>query len=145
MCASRHNVPFVGSHAALPGVQRDMAIVAMCAVASLTVAHGPPTQPGRCASARPTSPAPAIVLASVLTRVEPRWPVLSDVRNAGPIVLEVTVDAAGAVADVQVLRSVPVYERAAVDAVRQWKFAPATLHGSPVPMLQFITLKLPRR
>ena len=75
---------------------------------------------------------------SVLTRVEPQWPVLPEVRDVGPVVLEVVVDASGAVTHVHVLRSIPAYDRAAVEAVRQWKFAPATLHGSPVPIFHFV-------
>ena len=97
-----------------------MTLLVMCAVASLTTP-------------------------SVLTRVEPKWPVLPELRDGGPVVLQVVVDASGAVADVHVLRSLPSYERAAVDAVRQWKFAPATRHGSPVPIVHFITLKPARR
>lgn len=52
----------------------------------------------------------------------------------GKVVLRVTVDADGSVADVQVEESTPagVFDAPAIEAARQWKFEPATRNGSPV-------------
>ena len=37
-------------------------------------------------------------------------------------------------------RSVPLLDAAAVDAVRQWKYAPARLNGEPIPVLITVTV-----
>jgi TonB family protein len=73
----------------------------------------------------------------LVMRVEP---VYSDqARQAGIsgiVILEVLVDAAGNVADAWVLKPLPYgLDQAALQAVRQWKFKPATKEGSPVPVV----------
>ena len=45
----------------------------------------------------------------------------------GEVVLEATIDAAGKVAQVRVIKSQPMLTQAAIDAVRQWEFDPATV------------------
>ncbi len=53
----------------------------------------------------------------------------------GTVVLEVTVKADGKIADVKVVRSLELsLDQSAVDAVRQWKFDPATVEGKPIPI-----------
>jgi len=39
-----------------------------------------------------------------------------------------------------VLRSVPLLDEAAVDAVRQWQFTPTLLNGEPVPVVMTVTV-----
>ncbi|HEX6097102.1 MAG TPA: M56 family metallopeptidase [Thermoanaerobaculia bacterium] len=54
-------------------------------------------------------------------------------RIAGVVIVKVTIDAQGNVTDARVLKDLPLgLGQAAVDAVRQWKFEPATLDGKPV-------------
>ena len=43
--------------------------------------------------------------------------------------------------DVRVLRSDPVFDEAAVKAVRQWLYAPTLLDGVPVPVLLTVTVR----
>ena len=45
----------------------------------------------------------------------------------GEVVLEANVDAAGKVGQVRVIKSQPMLTQAAIDAVRQWEFDPATV------------------
>lgn len=45
----------------------------------------------------------------------------------GEVVLEAKIDAAGKVAQVRVIKSQPMLTQAAIDAVRQWEFDPATV------------------
>jgi periplasmic protein TonB len=84
-----------------------------------------------------TTVAPAVVK----TRVEPSWPnpALNDTR--GTIILDVWIDESGNVACVKIVRSIPLDDRAAVDAVRQWKFAPATAAGRPIAVIQEVRLQ----
>jgi periplasmic protein TonB len=61
-------------------------------------------------------------------------------RVEGLVVLECTIDVAGHVADVKVLRGVPVLDEAAVVAVKQWAYAPTLLDGVPVPVIMTVTV-----
>ena len=90
----------------------------------------------------PPPPAPPMRLHSGMTPpvkiadATPVYPVLA--RNAhvqGVVILETVLDAQGRVDSVHVLRSFPLLDQAAVDAVRQWRFTPALLNGQPVPVV----------
>jgi protein TonB len=39
-----------------------------------------------------------------------------------------------------VLRSIPLLDQAAVDAVRQWEYTPSRLNGVPVPVVITVTV-----
>ncbi len=54
-------------------------------------------------------------------------------RIQGVVIVEATIDKRGNVTDVKVLKPLPMgLDRAAIDAVKKWKFRPATLEGRPV-------------
>lgn len=86
--------------------------------------------------------APPVTPPVVESRVEPAYP--DEYRRAkitGLVVLEVAVSEDGTVDRVAVRRSVaPEIDRAAVNAVKQWKFKPATLDGKAVPVLFNLTI-----
>jgi protein TonB len=69
---------------------------------------------------------------ALVHRVEPVYPALA-VRAGieGIVILEATVDREGRVEDLKVLRSHPLLEQAAIDAVRQWRYSPVLLNGKP--------------
>ncbi len=54
--------------------------------------------------------------------------------------LEATIDPGGNVTGVAILRSVPMLDQAAIDAVRQWKYTPTLLNGAPVSVLMTVTV-----
>ena len=66
-------------------------------------------------------------------------------RIAGVVVLEATIDAQGKVVNLRVLRSVPLLDQAAVDAVRQWEFTPTRLNGVAVPVVMTVTVNFTLR
>lgn len=73
--------------------------------------------------------------------VSPEYP--SDARAAGisgVVILEATIDAEGAVVAVQMVRSVPGLDDAAIAAVRQWRYVPTWLNGQPVPVIMTVTV-----
>ena len=41
----------------------------------------------------------------------------------------------------RVLRSIPLLDQAALDAVRQWEFAPTRLNGAAVPVIMTVTIQ----
>ena len=76
-----------------------------------------------------------------MTYIEPTYPVTA--RHAGiegTVILEATIDASGAVQDVRVLRSIPLLDRAAMEAVARWRYTPTRLNGVAVPILLTVTV-----
>lgn len=61
-------------------------------------------------------------------------------RVQGIVILEATISETGDVISARVLRSVPLLDQAAVDAVRRWKFEPARLNGEAVPVVMTVTV-----
>ena len=66
-------------------------------------------------------------------------------RVAGMVILEATIDARGRVTDVRVLRSVPLLDQAAIEAVRQWEFSPTRLNGVAIPIVMTVTVNFTLR
>ncbi|PYR41506.1 MAG: hypothetical protein DMF95_30850 [Acidobacteria bacterium] len=73
--------------------------------------------------------------------VRPLHPALAQsARKEGVVILEAVIDARGHVESVRVLRSIPLLDQAAVEAVRQWVFTPTLLNGVPVPVVMTVTV-----
>lgn len=68
---------------------------------------------------------------SLLKRVEPAYPpAMQAARVEGTVVLDATIERDGSVGDVKVLKSSgPMFERAAVEAVKQWRYSPIPFEG----------------
>ena len=56
------------------------------------------------------------------------------------VVLDATIDPTGEVRDIEVLRSVPELDQAAIDAVEQWRWEPTLVDGEPVSILMMVTV-----
>jgi TonB family protein len=52
---------------------------------------------------------------------------------SGTVIVGVAIDADGRVQTARIAQSVPLLDDAALDAVRQWEFAPPVVDGKPVP------------
>ena len=69
----------------------------------------------------------------LLRQVRPVYPHEAFVKKVeGTVVLEIVIDERGRVSRARVVRSVPLLDAAAVDAVLQWAFVPALKRGRPV-------------
>jgi TonB family protein len=78
--------------------------------------------------------------------VPPKYP--EEARSAkvqGVVILEVLVDESGNVGDTRVLRSIPLVDQAAIDAVKQWKYTPTLLNGVAVPVIMTVTVNFTLR
>jgi len=74
-------------------------------------------------------------------RVDPEYPVLAkEARVSALLILEATVGVDGRVENVTVLRGQPLFDEAAVAAVKQWRYRPLLLNGLPTPFIVSITL-----
>ncbi len=79
------------------------------------------------------------------TYVEPVYPEIAKRAGvSGAVILEAVIDPDGNVTDVNVLRSIPLLDEAAMDAVRQWKYQPTLLNGVPVPVVMTVTVNFGR-
>jgi TonB family protein len=78
----------------------------------------------------------------VIQRVNPLYPESArQDRIAGIVILEVLIGKDGKVKDAVVRKGLPDgLSEAAVDAVRQWEFQPATLNGEPVDVIFDLTI-----
>jgi TonB family protein len=79
----------------------------------------------------------------LIKKVEPVYP--EEARKAGIeglVVLEATIDTGGNVSKVKVLKGEnESLNKAAADALKQWKYDPATLKGKPMPVNFTVTIK----
>ena len=68
-------------------------------------------------------------------------PIAQSARVQGVVIIEATIGPNGKVQDARVLRSIPLLDQAALDAVRQWEFTPTLLNGVPVPVIMTVTVQ----
>lgn len=61
-------------------------------------------------------------------------------RVTGVVIVEAVVDTQGNVRSVRVVRSVPLLDDAAVEAVKQWQFTPTVRDGIAVPVIMTMTV-----
>lgn len=74
--------------------------------------------------------------------VRPVYPdIARNARVQGTVTLEAVLDTSGNVTQLRVVHSEPLLDRAALDAVRQWKYSPTMYGGRPVSVLMTITIR----
>ena len=73
--------------------------------------------------------------------VKPIYPDAAREANIrGVVIVEMTVGVDGSVMDARVVRSIPLLDAAALDAVRQWQYEPFLMNGMPVPVIVTVTV-----
>ena len=73
--------------------------------------------------------------------VDPPYPAAARASGQrGSVVLQVLIGRDGAVQDVKFLQGSLMFARAAIDAVRQWRFKPYSMNGRAVSVQSVITL-----
>jgi len=67
--------------------------------------------------------------------VAPVYPTLAKNQHvSGNVQVDALIDANGKVTTMKVVSGPTLLHQAAMDALRQWRYQPATLDGKPVPM-----------
>ncbi len=62
-------------------------------------------------------------------------------RITGVVIVEAIIDKQGNVTNVKILKGLPMgLDQAAADAIKKWKFEPATLNGKPVAVIYNLTV-----
>ncbi|MEO8260208.1 MAG: TonB family protein [Acidobacteriota bacterium] len=78
--------------------------------------------------------------------VSPVYPPLAQTaRVQGVVIIEAVISPAGKVLDARILRSIPMLDAAALDAVRQWEYTPTLLNDVPVPVIMTVTVSFQLR
>ena len=78
----------------------------------------------------------------LVKEVPPVYPEAARVAGVqGVVILSVKTDETGKVADTMVLRSIPLLDQAAIDAVRQWVYEPFVQDGKAVPIVFTVTVR----
>lgn len=69
----------------------------------------------------------------LIAKIEPIYPRQAImIRREGTVTLRIVVDTDGSVRNVTLIRSDPLFDRAATEAIRQWRYEPARIDGRPV-------------
>lgn len=84
----------------------------------------------------------SITVPKLVKQVPPEYPELAlSARLGALIILEAHVDTHGMVKSVTVLRGQPLFDEAAMAAVRQWRYRPLLLNGEPTEFIVVVTVK----
>ncbi len=102
----------------------------------------PPPPPAATPPARPVRPGGLIREPRKIVHVGPVYPPIAhSARIQGTVVLDATIGTDGIVRNVRVLRSVPLLDQAAIDAVKQWRYAPTLLNDQPVAVVMTVQVR----
>ena len=77
-----------------------------------------------------------------LTGQQPVYPqIAQQARVQGIVIIEATISEDGHVMNAKLLRSIPLLDQAALDAVRTWTYSPTLLNGIPVAVIMTVTVQ----
>ena len=106
--------------------------------AGLAVANNQPAAP----AAAPAAVGGDVKQAKLLSAVQPVYPALAKTqRVSGSVTIDALIDANGRVTATKIISGPALLQQAAVEALRQWKYQPATLDGKPVAMHLSVTIQ----
>lgn len=89
----------------------------------------------------PSSPNAGVVGPKLLTHVAPQYPAEAKEQGVvGTVILHLIITTEGDVTNVTVISGPDILQQAAVDAVQQWKFQPATKYGIPTAVDTRVTV-----
>jgi len=82
-----------------------------------------------------------VMEASLIHRVDPIYPAIARAAHiSGEVKLRATIATDGTVKDYEVVSGNSLLLRAAISAIRQWRYRPTLLNGEPVEVETFITV-----
>jgi TonB family protein len=101
----------------------------------------PGQTPARAATGAPVRIGGEVKEPKKIKDVKPVYPEIAQAaRVQGIVIMEIVIDQNGYVSDTRVLRSIPLLDQAATDAVRQWQFTPTYLNNAPVDVVMTVTV-----
>lgn len=79
------------------------------------------------------------------TRIKDVLPIYPEIarsaRVEGVVIIQAIIGVDGRVQSAKVLRSKPLLDQAALEAVRAWEYTPTLLNGRPVPVMMTVTVQ----
>ena len=127
--------PDVGAIPSVGGVPGGVGVV----VTAPPVPVAPPDPP------RQSGPVRVADLPVTPRKIHDAHPIYPEIaraaRKEGTVILEAVLDPTGRVTQLRVIRSVPLLDQAALDAVGQWRYTPSLYGGRPVSVLMTITVR----
>jgi len=130
------HAPSAGSSAGIPSSLKSQ-------IASMTPASGGNKPPEAAMSSIEPVNLPESAARDLLTEsVDPQYPAAAKAGGQrGSVVLQALIGRDGTVQDAKFLSGSLVFARAAIDAVKQWRFKPYSMNGRAVSVQTVITLK----
>jgi len=81
----------------------------------------------------------------LIKMVKPVYPeIAKQAKVEGVVILEATTDIYGRVVNTKILRSIPLLDQAAIDAVKQWVYEPMIIDGEPRGVIFTVTCNFER-
>ncbi len=133
-------------HAAIPESMRDSPPIARPVIATVTPGQmmpvsAPQLQPAIQQLSEPVAVSEEAARALLVHTVEPVYPPEASAQKLhGPVVLQAVIGRSGNVEDLKIVRGYFVLGRAAIAAVKQWKFQPYSLNGHAAATQTVITI-----
>jgi protein TonB len=94
------------------------------------------------APAAPLAVGGDVVQAKLISSAPPLYPSLAKSQHiSGNVLVDALIDANGRVTTMKVVSGPALLHQAAMDALKQWKYRPATLDGKPTPMHLTVTVQ----
>jgi protein TonB len=77
----------------------------------------------------------------IVKKVDPIYPPIAKAaRVAGMVIIEAIIARDGTIKNAKVIRSVPMLDQAALDAVNQWRYTPTLLNNQPVEVIMSVNV-----
>jgi TonB family protein len=101
---------------------------------------------GLISAGQPSAPAAPVGgdvnVARMISSVPPVYPPMAKTQHvSGDVRIDALIDANGRVSSMKVISGPSLLHQAAMDALKQWKYQPATLDGNPVSMHLTVTIQ----
>ena len=105
----------------------------------VSIEQPPPIAP---AHSEPIRPGGEIRPPVRIRNVVPVYPILAKRSKVqGVVMIEAIIGADGKVDNARVIRSIPLLDDAALEAVRSWEYTPTLLNGKPTPVIMTVTVQ----
>ncbi|KKT82200.1 MAG: hypothetical protein A2925_03655 [Candidatus Yanofskybacteria bacterium RIFCSPLOWO2_01_FULL_44_22] len=89
----------------------------------------------------PIRPGGSIPKPKLIKYIEPDYPkTATDARIEGTVIIDAIIGKDGKIRNVKIVQSVPMLDRAALEAVKQWQYTPTIVKGEPVEILLTVTV-----
>jgi len=129
------SAPYVSGGEDVPGARE---VAGLNQSAFVPPAHVEP--PAR-AERQPLKLSEPIVQAQLISRIEPQYPIIAiQTKTEGTVRLHAIISRDGRITSLDVVSGHPLLVKAALDAVRQWRYRPTMLNGEAVEVETSITV-----